>query len=259
LLPIPALRVPFGLVAALFAPGYALTAALFPGRTDLDGPARAALSFGLSVATLPVLALVLNVLPWGIRLWPIVLTLSLWLLLLSGIALWRRRGAASGAAYVPPTIQPMDWWHSLSQRARASYAVGGLVLVLIGTAAGTGFTMMSSDPSTRTTEFYVLGPNGLVENYPREVTPGQEMQVKVGIRNDEGAPARYRVEVRTQGQLLSQTEPITLESGGTWESPLRYMLTQVGDDQPIDILLFRNDDPKPLRQLGLSVNVRTGR
>src|SRR4029453_5369256 len=77
LFPVPLLQVPLGLLGALLAPGYALTVALFPRRDQIDGLARAALSFGLSVAVLPVLALVLNALPWGIRPWPIALSLLL--------------------------------------------------------------------------------------------------------------------------------------------------------------------------------------
>ncbi len=44
------LRVIFGLPFVLFLPGYALIAALFPGKGDLDGIERVALSFGLSIA-----------------------------------------------------------------------------------------------------------------------------------------------------------------------------------------------------------------
>src|SRR5437867_3448634 len=60
LLPVPLLRVPLGLAAVLLAPGYALVAAVFPEHDDLDGGMRAGLSFGLSVAVLPLLALLLD-------------------------------------------------------------------------------------------------------------------------------------------------------------------------------------------------------
>jgi uncharacterized membrane protein len=256
LLPIPLLRVPLGLVAVLFAPGYALVAALFPRRDDLDGVARAALSFGLSVAVLPVIALVLNALTWGIRPWPIALSLSLWILLLCSTALWRRRAlASSGPVYMPPAIDGLGWWRGLSSRVRAYYIIGGLALAAV-LIAGT-VALLLPDPTARTTEFYVLGPKGIAENYPREVAPGQEMQVQLGISNREGTRARYRVEVRAEGQLLAQLGPIALEDGATWEAALRYALARAGDDQRIDILLFYNDHPTPYRQLRLWVNVRS--
>src|SRR6266545_8025742 len=88
LLPLSWLRVPLGLALVLFAPGYVLTEAIFPRRHEIGGVTRAALSFGLSAVTLPLLALVLSALPWGIRPWPMVLSLSLWVVLLCGIEIW---------------------------------------------------------------------------------------------------------------------------------------------------------------------------
>ena len=56
-----------GLPLVLFLPGYALIAALFPAKSDLDGIERVALSFGLSIAVVPLIGLGLNYTPWGIR------------------------------------------------------------------------------------------------------------------------------------------------------------------------------------------------
>ena len=61
----------------LFLPGYALIAALFPRKDDLDAIERIALSFGLSIATVPLLGLALNYTPFGIRLSPILIVLSI--------------------------------------------------------------------------------------------------------------------------------------------------------------------------------------
>ena len=55
-----------GLPLILFFPGYALLAALFPAKSDLDGVERAALSFGLSIAVVPLIGLGLNYSPWGL-------------------------------------------------------------------------------------------------------------------------------------------------------------------------------------------------
>ena len=49
-----------GLPLVLFLPGYALIAALFPAKSDLDGIERTALSFGLSIAVVPLIGLGLN-------------------------------------------------------------------------------------------------------------------------------------------------------------------------------------------------------
>ena len=69
-------RIILGLPLVLFLPGYALIAALFPRKDDLDGIERIALSFGLSIAITPLLGLALNYTPFGIRLTPILIVLS---------------------------------------------------------------------------------------------------------------------------------------------------------------------------------------
>ncbi len=70
-------RTIFGLLFILFLPGYALIAALFPKIDDLDGIERVALSFGLSIAVAPLIGLGLNYTPFGIRLTPILVSLSI--------------------------------------------------------------------------------------------------------------------------------------------------------------------------------------
>ena len=70
------IRIILGLLLVLFLPGYALIATLFPRKDDLDGIERVALSFGLSIAITPLLGLGLNYTPFGIRLTPVLIVLS---------------------------------------------------------------------------------------------------------------------------------------------------------------------------------------
>ena len=89
-------RVLLGLLLVLFLPGYSLIAALFPRRDDLDGIERIALSFGLSIAVVPLIGLGLNYTQYGIRLVPVLLGLSLFTILLALVA-YIRRAWVSGA------------------------------------------------------------------------------------------------------------------------------------------------------------------
>ena len=83
-------RVVLGLLLVLFLLGYSLIAALFPGKDDLDGIERIALSFGLSIAVVPLLGLALDYTPFGIRLVPMLAGLSVFAVLVAGIAAVRR-------------------------------------------------------------------------------------------------------------------------------------------------------------------------
>ena len=67
-----------GAAFILWFPGYSFVKALFPrkvGSKDIDSLERVALSFGMSLALVPVVGLLLNYTPWGIRLIPVTLSL----------------------------------------------------------------------------------------------------------------------------------------------------------------------------------------
>ncbi|MFC1954523.1 DUF1616 domain-containing protein [Chloroflexota bacterium] len=84
------LRIAFGLPFLLFFPGYVLVAALFVCVGGMDGIEKTALSFGMSIAVTPLIGLGLNT-PWGIRLEPVLFTISAFIFILSGLAMLRQR------------------------------------------------------------------------------------------------------------------------------------------------------------------------
>src|SRR2546425_10189140 len=78
------------ILLVLFVPGYVLVAALFPKNMEIDWIERIALSFGLSIAVVPLLGLLLNFTPLGIRFAPIVATIALFTAGI-GLAAYQRR------------------------------------------------------------------------------------------------------------------------------------------------------------------------
>jgi hypothetical protein len=79
-----------GAAAVLYLPGYTLIEALYPKKEDLDPLERLALSIGLSLALVPLVGLLLNYTPWGIRLDPIVASLSALAVGLALVAAFRK-------------------------------------------------------------------------------------------------------------------------------------------------------------------------
>ena len=75
--PIIYLRYILGSIFVLFLPGMSLIEALYPVENELSPLERLALSIGLSLALVPLVGLVLNYTPWGIRLTPILISLTL--------------------------------------------------------------------------------------------------------------------------------------------------------------------------------------
>src|SRR5437867_490204 len=108
----------FSVLLVLFAPGYALVATLFPSDRKLDWIDRLVLSFGLSIAVVPLLGLTLNFTSFGLRPPAVVTTLTLFTVLVSAAAWWRRmqlpttdRLSATLDIVVPP-------WKEYSPRDR---------------------------------------------------------------------------------------------------------------------------------------------
>lgn len=93
-------RTVLGILLVLFLPGYSLIAALFPRRGDLDSVERVALSFGLSIAVTPLIGLVLNYTPWGIRLDPILVGLAGFTLIMCLISHLRRRSLSDDEKFI---------------------------------------------------------------------------------------------------------------------------------------------------------------
>lgn len=60
----------------IFLPGFMLISAIYPRGDDIDGIERIGLSIGLSLAILPIMALLLNYTPLGIRLESIVAVIA---------------------------------------------------------------------------------------------------------------------------------------------------------------------------------------
>ena len=94
------IRYVLGMIFVLWLPGYAFIKALFPTQVPiklptetLDAIERIALSAGMSLALVPIVGLLLNYTPWGIRLTPIVLSLLALTIVFSTAAIIREHQA----------------------------------------------------------------------------------------------------------------------------------------------------------------------
>jgi hypothetical protein len=88
--PLVYLRYILGAFFVLYLPGSMLIEALYSKAQDLEGLERVALSIGLSLAVVPLIGLVLNYTPWGIRLEPITASLVLFTEIMALVSLVRK-------------------------------------------------------------------------------------------------------------------------------------------------------------------------
>ncbi len=253
-LPNSPLRVVLGLPFVLFFPGYALIAALYPRRDDLDGIERLALSLGLSLAVVPLVGLALNYSPWGIRLTPILVGLTLFIASCS-LAAIRARTRLPAAERFPADIRPvLGALRRLPWPAMALSAAMMTILLVVGFRTG---VLGRSQIGEVFTEFYVLGPTGKAQGYPRRLFVGEKGTVILGVINQEDRPAAYTVRIRAGSEILQTLGPIALQAGQKWEERLDFALPQPGKRVKVEFLLYmRGGDPPPYRRLHLWVEVR---
>ena len=207
----------------LLLPGYALTAAAFPGA-ELSLAERTLLSLGLSLAATVLGGLALQ---WA----PIGLAAPAWAALLGNltlaaclVALVRRLRVA------PPAPRP----GVLLQRRQA---------LMLGTAGLIACTAL------------LVAREGALQRQAGAVTQlwllpaHQAGALQLGVANLESRPANYRLELSGAGDVLASWPSIALDPGERWEQSVTLPPSQSGVED-VRAVLYRLDEPgAPYRQV----------
>lgn len=257
------MRVVLGIPMVLFFPGYTLIAALFPRKSSLGGVERVALSFGLSIAVVPLIGLVLNYTPWGIRLYPILVSLTAFIVILSVVAWRRRKGVAENERFVVPLSGriKLPSWQGQSRWDKVLSVV--LVAAIIGAIGMLVYVVASPKVGERFTEFYILGMEGKAEHYPEALSVGEEGVVLLGIVNHEGEQTNYCVRLEMDGEeadLVVGGEAkdallVTLAHEEKWEGEVGFIPQKVGEEQKVKFLLYKEGEAEPYLDLHIWLNV----
>ena len=282
-------RIIVGLVFVLFAPGYAFIAALFPEEGEpphadadsddeegwvagrdrgIDGIERVALSFGLSIAVVPLIGLVLNFTPWGIRLVPIMLAVSAFTAICVGVAAVRRwelppqdRFAVPYRAWIAAgraeVFEPDD-------RVDAALNVA-LALSIVLAIGVVGYAIAVPPQGEQFTEFYILTEDEddelVAANYPTDFELGEAGDIVLGVSNQEHESTNYTVVVQLQevefdrdggGNITNVTVTdydelhrfdVTLAHNETWHHSHEIEPTFAGEDLRVQYLLYVDEAP----------------
>jgi len=257
------IRTVLGLPMVLFLPGYALIAALFPARDDLDGIERLALSFGLSIAVVPLIGLALNYTPWGIRLLPILISLSAFTLLMCAVAVFRRGSLPEEDEFsVPFTSAYVSIKEEISRKPENKLDRILTILLVISILASVvtlAYVVVTPKEGEKFTEFYILGPGGMADDYPTELRTGQSGNVIIGIVNHEYADTDYSIEMVLGNDSIpigQELRHITLQHNETWEQEVTFTPESVGANMKLQFLLYKdNNMTEPYRDLHLWIDV----
>jgi uncharacterized membrane protein len=252
--PSDVLRIIIGLPFVLFFPGYVLMAALFPRREGLGGIERIALSFGISIAVVPLIGLILNYTWWGITLESTLYSIAAFILALSIIAWVRRRRLGEEERFgLEFQLRLPGWAGGAGDKALSVI----LVIAVAGALGMLGYAIAQPKVGERFTEFYILGVDGEAADYPGELVVGEEGKVVVGIINREYEAVSYRVEVRIDGMKNNEVGPVVLEHEQRWEGEVGFVPTASGENEKVEFWLYQNGEAEPCLEplyLWLSVN-----
>jgi len=268
----------------LFLPGYTFTAALFPAAYDdglidmqpercvtepgLDGsvsPAtRALLSLGLSVASVPLVGLLLNFTPWGIYRETVLTAIGALTLLFVAIAGYRRLQLSSKDRFTlrisswPPRVRD---WATGAETEFEMYLNVALVVCLLLAMVGATFVVVNPTEGERYTEFYLLSQDPetdtlVADNYPEQFEIGERQQLVIGIHNQEGGVRNYTVVILLQRVQFTNDSVAVLETSqlnrfdtsvaqnDTWQRQHMVTPDMAGKDLRLTYLLYVNDPPE---------------
>jgi len=253
LFPISFVRILIGVPFILFFPGYTLVCALFPRNPELNGIERVALSIGLSIAVVPLLGLLLNYTPFGIRLYPVLVSLFLFTFLMSVAAVYRRKKWNVEDRFVPSFSLNVPRWGEMN-RVDKSLSMGLVIGVVVSGALLSSF-LATPRVGERFTEFYVLGPSGKIEGYPTNLTLGENGTVILGVMNHEYEEANYNIAIKLDNETIGTIENVVLMHEDNWEQNFTFTPEEAGDKLKLEFLLFMNDRVDPYRNLQLWIKV----
>jgi uncharacterized membrane protein len=232
------LAVPF----VLLVPGYALRAALLPGRafgavTDL------AVSLGFSLAVVIVSGVGLNWTPWGLQ-------SRSWTVLLAAIT--------AGAAAVALVRHRVRWYDQQDgARAEGWHAsepvlrwVRALIDVRVGLPLVLAVVIVAGALALARTGAALPVGAGLTQLWVVPAQSGSIQAVRLGVTSTEPGGMTYRLEVRAGGQPIGNWPSIALDSAGTWQTTVTLPVRP--DEGPdaaaamadaVEAVLYRADAP----------------
>lgn len=251
--PVPALRIILGLFCLLFVPGYTLLAALFPLSDHLHGAVRAALSFGLSILIVSLLGLGLSYTPWGIRLESTLLVVGLFTFACSGAASHRRRTIPPEKRFSVALQFDVSRWQALE--ALDKFLSVALVLSMLAIMSALVYGISKPKISEKFTEFYVLGSGTKADGYPEEIAAGKPLTLIVGVINREHDDVHYRID-RAGVAGRERVAALFLRHDEKWEQSYTFILTEPGENQKVEFLLYKGDEEEPYRSLHLWITVK---
>ena len=258
------IQILWGIPLVLFIPGYLLTFALFPSRKTkkgIDVVERIALSFGLSLAILPLIGFILNFTALGIQLEPLYISVLIFTFGAGIFAVYRWVKTPVNDRFVVALNVSR-----LKNQSKVEKVLTLLLIIVIIIAVGS-LVYVLTVPTTgeRFTEFYLLGSDGVINDYSWNITAEENVTITLGVVNHEYRVINYTIEIWLINQtfVINEDEntsevlynhmwfidklnvvlehvPVVLEDSwkAQWEYDYMFSIGEKGEDYRLVFLLF---------------------
>lgn len=243
------LRIILGIPIAIFLPGYAFLEALFPKKMQISGIERVIWSFILSLAIVPLIALILNFTPLGVRLEPVLYATSGFIVFASIIAWLRRRRLPIEERFKIELKLTRPVWNRQT-------TIGSVVLmvIILGAIGILAYFASHPQPADAYTEFYLLPVTGENFSYLGTLQTGQVAEVDVEIVSHELTTTDYQIDVLLNDNSYKELDEISLQPGGNYIQMVSFVFNETGQKQQVEFILYK-DGITYLQPLYLWVNV----
>jgi uncharacterized membrane protein len=254
------LRIILALPIVLFIPGYCIIASLYPKKHDIGLIDRIALSFGLSMAVVPLIAYGLNFTQWGIRLDSVVISLTILIWALVLVAHYRRvLLSPEGRFRIPFSEIAGSLRHAIfSEKGEKieRLLTRVLYLAILVAVLTTVYVISVPKEGERFTEFFILGENKMAAEYPDMIITGQNYPIFIGVGNHEYRNVTYTIEAWgmimdfnnvTNTSRIMAMDPLwqhslTLGYNETPNIPYNLSINKTGYNR-VEFLLFNESVP----------------
>ncbi|MCX6007016.1 MAG: DUF1616 domain-containing protein [Chloroflexi bacterium] len=206
------LRIILSFLCLIFFPGYTLISALFPKQGDIGATERIALSFGASIAIVPIIGFVLNFSPWGVRLVPVLVSMGLFILIMAVTGFLRQQLLPRELRFGIPLKSGWAAWRQMTAVKKVLSISGFLVVIAIASLVVYLAVSLPYKPSP--TEFYILNTKGAAGNYPRQVKVNDNISLTAVIINHENQNTGYSIQItdKQMVQILAPSGAVTFPS-----------------------------------------------
>jgi len=191
---------------------------------------------------------------------PILITISIFTLAMCTVAIMRRRGLPEGEEFSVPFTEIFnslrnELFNKSGTRVDRILTVI-LVISILASVVMLVYVIVTPKQGEKFTEFYILGPGGMADDYPTEMVLGQEGTVIVGIVNHEYRVVNYSFTMTLDGEQLQEPKAIVLAHNMTWEQNVNFKPGTAGTDMKLQLMIFNEENyTVPYRDLHLWINV----